>query len=72
MRQQETTRQNKRQHEYKTTQHETTEMQHDTTGHDTSATRHNMSKTQDNKSTKQHKIYFDLFILLLYTQSLVY
>ena len=72
MRQQETTRHNKRQHEYKTTQHETTEVQHDTTGHDTSATRHNMSKTQDNKSTKQHKIYFDLFILLLYTQSLVY
>ena len=37
-----------------------------------SATRGNTSTTRDNASTKQHKIYFDLFISLLHTHSPVY
>ena len=57
-----TTRHNTRQHEYNTTQHK----------YNTSTTRHNTSVTRDNKSTKQHKIYFDLFMSSLYTRSLVY
>ena len=45
--------------------------QHETTRGNTSATRDNTSTTQDNTSAKQHKIYFDLFILSLYTRILV-
>ena len=56
------------QREYNKTQHETTRVQHDTARHDTSAKRYNTSKTRENTS----KIYFDLFISLLYTWSPVY
>ena len=55
-----------------TTQHETTQVQHKATGDNTIATRDNTSTTRDNTCTKQHKIYFDLFIPSLYTRSLVY
>ena len=59
-----TTRHNTRQHEYNSTQHETTQVQHETT-------RVQRETTRDNMNTKQHNIYFDLFITSLYTRSLV-
>ena len=61
------------------TQHKTARVQHDTTQDNTGATRDNTSATRDNtsitrgnRSTKQHKIYFDLFISSLYIRRLAY
>ena len=41
-----------------------------TTQHKT--TRDNTSATRDNTNTKQHKIYFNLFMSMLHTRSPVY
>ena len=56
---------NTRQHEYNKTQHECNTRQHEynTRQHDLD---------EYNTSTKQRKIYFDLFISSLYIRSLVY
>ena len=56
---------NRKQHEYNRRQHKTTRVQHQKAGVQHEATRYNTS-------TKQHKIYFDLFTSSLHTRSLVY
>ena len=51
------------------TQHKTTQVQQETTQVQPGG---NTSTEWDNRSTKQPKIYFDLFVSLLHAQSLVY
>ena len=57
-----TTRHNTRQHETTRVQHETIRVQHETT----------RVQQEFNTGTKQHNIYFDLFMSSLHTRRPVY
>ena len=49
---------------HNTTQHKATRVQHETTQHNTSEHESNTRQHGYNMSTKQHKIYFDLFYII--------